>query len=87
VRGQWLSRLGRDSRTGTEFSPLCNRCIFLRGVAYHNRREPNLYPVGAHWMLPDAPYALGMRVFKRLRRISPTFGIQSPINKIHLFAT
>lgn len=20
--------------------PLCNGCIFLRGVAYHNRREP-----------------------------------------------
>ena len=58
---------------GTEFSPLRNGCILLRGVAYHNRREPNLYPVGARWMVPDAPSALGVRVFRRLRRISPTF--------------
>jgi hypothetical protein len=30
-------------------------------LAYRNRREPNLYPAGAQWMLPDDPYSLGMR--------------------------
>src|SRR6266852_5885696 len=30
-------------------------------MAYRNRREPNLYPADAHWMLPDDPYSLGMR--------------------------
>ena len=26
-----------------------------------NRREANLYPADARWMLPDDPYSLGMR--------------------------
>jgi hypothetical protein len=30
-------------------------------LAYRNRREPNLYPADAQWMLPDDPYSLGMR--------------------------
>ena len=30
-------------------------------MAYRNRREPNLYPADAQWMLPDDPYSLGMR--------------------------
>ncbi len=29
--------------------------------AYRNRREPNLYPADARWILPDDPYSLGMR--------------------------
>ncbi|MDQ1293411.1 MAG: ISKra4 family transposase [Actinomycetota bacterium] len=30
-------------------------------LAYRNRREPNLYPADARWMLPDDVYSLGMR--------------------------
>jgi hypothetical protein len=30
-------------------------------LAYKNRREPNLYPADARWMLPDDVYSLGMR--------------------------
>src|SRR5258708_2976081 len=30
-------------------------------MAYRNRREANLYPADARWMLPDDPYTLGMR--------------------------
>ena len=30
-------------------------------LAYRNRREANLYPADARWMLPDDPYSLGMR--------------------------
>jgi hypothetical protein len=30
-------------------------------MAYRNRREPNLYPADARWILPDDPYSLGMR--------------------------
>ena len=29
--------------------------------AYRNRREPNLYPADARWILPGDPYSLGMR--------------------------
>ena len=30
-------------------------------MAYRNRREPNLYPADARWILPEDPYSLGMR--------------------------
>jgi hypothetical protein len=30
-------------------------------LAYRNRREANLYPADARWILPDDPYSLGMR--------------------------
>ena len=30
-------------------------------LAYRNRREANLYPADARWMLPDDPYSLGLR--------------------------
>jgi hypothetical protein len=30
-------------------------------LAYRNRREANLYPADARWMLPDDVYSLGMR--------------------------
>ena len=29
--------------------------------AYRNRREPNLYPADARWILPEDPYSMGMR--------------------------
>lgn len=30
-------------------------------LAYRNRREANLYPADARWMLPEDPYSLGIR--------------------------
>jgi hypothetical protein len=30
-------------------------------TAYRNRREENLYPADARWILPDDPYSMGMR--------------------------
>jgi hypothetical protein len=30
-------------------------------LAFRNRREANLYPADARWVLPDDPYSLGMR--------------------------
>ena len=30
-------------------------------IAYRNRREANLYPADALWILPEDPYSLGMR--------------------------
>jgi hypothetical protein len=30
-------------------------------MAYRNRREANLYPADARWILPDDPYSMGMR--------------------------
>ena len=30
-------------------------------MAYRNRREANLYPADARWVLPEDPYSMGMR--------------------------
>ena len=30
-------------------------------MAYRNRREANLYPADARWILPEDPYSMGMR--------------------------
>src|SRR5712691_10324154 len=30
-------------------------------IAYRNRREANLYPADARWILPEDPYSMGMR--------------------------
>jgi hypothetical protein len=65
---------------GTEFSPLCNGCILLRGVAYHNRREPKLYRSAPTGCCPMLRTRLGMRVFRRLRRISPVFRLRSHLS-------
>ena len=47
---------GHDRGVASVFGPLR-----VSRLAYRNRREPNLYPAGARWMLPDDPYTLGMR--------------------------
>ena len=46
MTGAWCPSSGRSARPG---------------MAYRNRREANLYPADARWMLPDDPYSLGMR--------------------------
>ena len=47
---------GHDRGVASVFGPV--RAVRL---AYRNRREPNLYPADARWMLPDDPYSMGMR--------------------------
>jgi hypothetical protein len=47
---------GHDRGVASVFGP-----VRAERLAYRNRREPNLYPADARWMLPDDPYSLGMR--------------------------
>jgi hypothetical protein len=47
---------GHDRGVVSIFGPV--RAVRL---AYRNRREANLYPADARWMLPGDPYTLGMR--------------------------
>jgi hypothetical protein len=47
---------GHDRGLASVFGP-----VRVSRLAYRNRREPNLYPADARWMLPDDPYTLGMR--------------------------
>jgi hypothetical protein len=43
-------------------------------MAYRNRREPDLYPADARWILPDDPYSLGMRALAAFRLAGGGFG-------------
>ncbi len=43
-------------------------------IAYRNRREPNLYPADARWILPDDPYSLGMRALVAYHLAGGGFG-------------
>ena len=43
-------------------------------LAYRNRREPNLYPADARWILPDDPYSLGMRALAAFHLATEGFG-------------
>jgi len=47
---------GHDRGVNSVFGPLR-----VSRLAYRNRREANLYPADARWVLPDDPYTLGMR--------------------------
>jgi hypothetical protein len=47
---------GHDRGVASIFGP-----VRATRLAYRNRREANLYPADARWMLPDDPYSLGMR--------------------------
>jgi hypothetical protein len=47
---------GHDRGVASVFGPLR-----VSRLAYRNRREANLYPADARWVLPDDPYTLGMR--------------------------
>jgi hypothetical protein len=42
--------------------------------AYRNRREPNLYPADARWILPGDPYSLGMRALAVFHLAAGGFG-------------
>ena len=43
-------------------------------MAYRNRREPNLYPADARWILPDDPYSLGMRALAAFHLAASGYG-------------
>ena len=43
-------------------------------MAYRNRREPNLYPADARWILPEDPYSLGMRALAAYHLAVSGFG-------------
>ena len=43
-------------------------------MAYRNRREPNLYPADARWILPDDPYSLGIRALAAFHLAGGGFG-------------
>ena len=47
---------GHDRGVTSIFGP-----VRATRLAYRNRREANLYPADAKWILPDDPYPLGMR--------------------------
>jgi hypothetical protein len=47
---------GHDRGVVSVFGP-----VRATRLAYRNRREANLYPAGARWILPDDPYSMGMR--------------------------
>ena len=47
---------GHDRGLASIFGP-----VRAGRLAYRNRREANLYPADARWILPDDPYSLGMR--------------------------
>ena len=42
--------------------------------AYRNRREPNLYPADARWILSGDPYSLGMRALAAFHLAAGGFG-------------
>lgn len=43
-------------------------------LAYRNRREANLYPADARWVLPEDPYSLGMRALVAYHLAGGGFG-------------
>src|SRR5207342_1006733 len=43
-------------------------------MACRNRREPNLYPADARWILPGDPYSLGMRALVAYHLAGGGFG-------------
>jgi hypothetical protein len=43
-------------------------------MAYRNRREPNLYPADARWILPGDPYSPGMRALVAYHLAGGGFG-------------
>ena len=47
---------GHDRGVASVFGP-----VRVSRLAYRDRREANLYPADARWVLPDDPYTLGMR--------------------------
>jgi hypothetical protein len=60
---------GHDRGVASVFGP-----VRVSRMAYRNRREPNLYPADARWILPDDPYSLGMRALAAYHLAGGGFG-------------
>ena len=60
---------GHDRGVVSIFGPV--RAVRL---AYRNRREANLYPADARWVLPDDPYSMGMRALAAYHLAGGGFG-------------
>jgi hypothetical protein len=60
---------GHDRGVASVFGP-----VRAERLAYRNRREPNLYPADARWMLPDDPYSLGMRALAAFHLATGGYG-------------
>ena len=60
---------GHDRGVASVFGP-----VRAGRLAYRNRREPNLYPADARWMLPDDPYSLGMRALAAFHLAAGGYG-------------
>ena len=60
---------GHERGVASVFGP-----VRVSRMAYRNRREPNLYPADARWILPDDPYSLGMRALVAYHLAGGGFG-------------
>jgi hypothetical protein len=60
---------GHDRGLASVFGP-----VRATRLAYRNRREANLYPADARWMLPDDPYTLGMRALAAFHLAAGGYG-------------
>jgi hypothetical protein len=60
---------GHDRGVTSVFGP-----VRVSRMACRNRREPNLYPADARWILPGDPYSLGMRSLAAFHLAAGGFG-------------
>jgi hypothetical protein len=60
---------GHERGIASVFGP-----VRVSRMACRNRREPNLYPADARWILPDDPYSLGMRALAAYHLAGGGFG-------------
>ena len=60
---------GHERGVASVFGP-----VRVSRMACRNRREPNLYPADARWILPGDPYSLGMRALAAYHLAAGGFG-------------
>jgi hypothetical protein len=60
---------GHERGVASVFGP-----VRVSRMACRNRREPNLYPADARWILPGDPYSLGMRALVAYHLAAGGFG-------------
>ena len=60
---------GHERGVASVFGP-----VRVSRMACRNRREPNLYPADARWILPGDPYSLGMRELAAFHLAGGGFG-------------
>ena len=62
-------KAGHERGVASVFGP-----VRVTRMACRNRREPNLYPADARWILPGDPYSLGMRALVAFHLAGGGFG-------------